>query len=131
MKVLTIMICAMGMMSLASAENAASPRVSPTDAKNHIGETASVCGKVVDNKVAKYGIAGHGKPVTFDLDQPEPNAQFYFVAFGAEPGGPQEVVSAYQGKRVCVTGKINEAPGGGPFIMAADRAQIQVQPESK
>jgi hypothetical protein len=56
---------------------------------------------------------------------------FYFVAFGAQPGGPQEVVGAYQGKRVCVTGKINETPAGSPFIMAADRAMVQVQPESK
>jgi len=30
-----------------------------------------------------------------------------------------------------VTGKINEAATGGPFIMAADRSQVQAQPEPK
>ncbi len=123
--------------SLSFAQNAAStpsappPRVAPADAKNHVGETAIVCGKVVDNKVPRYGLSGHGKPVTFDLDEPQPNPVFYFVAFGTQDGGPQEVVAAYQGKRVCVTGKINMQPTAAPFILAADRSQIKVQPEGQ
>ncbi len=116
--------------TIAFAQNAAPARVNPADAKNHLGEVASVCGKVVDAKVSKYGIGGRGKPVSFDLDQPEPNPVFYFVAFGTQPEGPQEAVSAYQGKLVCVTGKITEA-SSGPFIMAADRSQIKLQPEKK
>ena len=131
MKTLIVTIFLTGLLPLVCAQSAAPPKVNPTDAKNHVGETVVVCGKVVDNKVPKYGIAGHGKPVSFDLDQPEPNPVFYFVAFGAPPAGPQEVIAAYQGKRVCVTGKINEAATGGPFIMAPDRSQIQVQAESK
>jgi hypothetical protein len=131
MKTLIVTIFMTGLLPFALAQSAAPPKISPADAKNHVGETAVVCGKVVDNKVAKYGIAGHGKPVSFDLDQAEPSPVFYFVAFGEKPGGPQEVISAYQGKRVCVTGKINEAATGGPFIMAADRSQVQAQPEPK
>ena len=131
MKTLISMLFFTGLLPLAFAQSAAPLRVNPTDAKNHVGETVVVCGKVVDNKVPKYGIAGHGKPVSFNLDQPDPNPVFYFVAFGAPPAGPQEVIAAYQGKRVCVTGKINEAATGGPFIMAPDRSQIQVQAESK
>jgi hypothetical protein len=132
MKTLMIMMGAMGLLSLAFAQTAPPPLVNPVDAKNHIGETATVCGKVVDTKVSKYGIQGHGKPVTFDLDQPEPNPVFSFVAFGAEPGGPKEVVDAYNGKRVCVTGKITVVPtGGSPFIMAGDRSQIKPQAGDK
>jgi hypothetical protein len=133
MKTLLVTVLVMGLGPLAVAQNATTttPKVKPADAKNHIGETVTVCGKVVDTKVPKYGIAGHGKPVSFDLDQPEPNPVFYFVAFGAQPGGPDEVIAAYQGKNVCVTGKINEANSGGPFIMAADRTQIKPQTDTK
>ena len=108
--------------------NATPPRIKPTDAKNHAGETVTVCGNVVDIKVNKYGIAGHGKPVIFDLDQPEPNPVFYFVTFGEKPGGPQEAISAYKGKSVCVTGKI-VLLASVPYIMADDRSKIKPQAE--
>ncbi|MGA8541427.1 MAG: hypothetical protein WB566_18130, partial [Terriglobales bacterium] len=64
------------------------PRIKAAEAKNHIGEMATVCGKVVDSrKIGKYGLGGYGKPVTFDLDQPETNSVFYFVTFGVLPEG--------------------------------------------
>lgn len=106
------------------------PRVAPADAKNHMDEMVVVCGKVVDNKVSKYGLAGRGKPVTFDIDQPDPNPVFFFVAFGTKPAGPEEVIAAYQGKNVCVTGKITEA-SGVPYIMVAERTQVKLQGDSK
>src|SRR5271165_2282789 len=117
---------------LALAPSAPAPMVTPADAKNHIGETVTVCGKVVDSrKIPRYGIAGHGKPISFDLDQPEASSVFYFVAFGAQPGGPDEVIAAYKDKRVCVTGKIAGSGSGAPFILAADRTQIKVQTDNK
>ena len=123
-------MCIAGLLPLAAAQNSTPPRVAPGEAKNHPGETVTVCGKVVDNRVTKYGIAGHGKPVTFDLDQPEPHPVFFFVTFGSESGtNPEEAQAAYQGKRVCVTGKITMA--AVPYIMAADRSQIKIQPEDK
>jgi hypothetical protein len=133
MKTLIVMLCVAGLSALAFAQSAPSappPRVAPSDAKTHIGETVTVCGKVVDTKIPKYGLAGHGKPVSFDLDQPEPHPVFYFVAFGAL-GVPEEVVTAYKDKSVCVTGKISMPAAGTPFIMAADRSQIKPQPEGK
>lgn len=112
------------------AQNARPPHVDPPDAKNHVGETAVVCGKVVDAKISKYGIGGRGKPVTFDIDQPEPNQVFYFVTFGSPGDNPEEAVSAYQGKHVCVTGKISTA-ASGPYILAADRSQIKTDAAGK
>jgi hypothetical protein len=129
MKTLIVMMCMTGLSALAFAQSATPPRITAVDAKNHNGEMVTVCGKVVDTKIPKYGLAGHGKPVTFDLDQPEPNPVFYFLTFGSQSGGPQEAVAAYQGKRVCVTGKINMT--SAPFIMADDRSQIKLQPEGK
>lgn len=127
-KILMTLVCAMGGCALALAQAAApaaSPaRVSPADAKNHIGETVTVCGKVVESRISKYGIAGHGKPVIFYLDQPEASAVFYFATFGSKDGGPDEALAAYNGKSVCVSGKVSTA-SEIPYIMAADRSTIK------
>jgi hypothetical protein len=131
MKTLIVMVCSISLCSLGIAQEARPARVNPSDAMKHIGETATVCGKVVDTKVTRYGIAGHGKPVSFDLDQPEPNPVFFFVAFGTQPAGPQEAIEAYKGKNVCVTGKIDAQASRPPFIMAADRGQIKLEEEKK
>jgi len=132
MKTLIVMMCMTGLSPLAFAQSATPPRIAASEAKKHAGETVTVCGKVVDTKIPKYGLAGRGKPITFDLDQPEPKPVFFFVAFGSHEGGPKEAVAAYQGKRVCVTGKIETtAEPAVPFIMAADRSQIKPQAEGK
>jgi hypothetical protein len=89
-----------------------------------------VCGKVVDTRVSRYGLPNHGKPVTFDLEQPEPNPVFYFVTFGTQPEGPQEALAAYRGKSVCVTGKI-AVQAAVPYILATDRSKIKPEAESK
>jgi hypothetical protein len=129
-KILMALICAMGSCALAFAQAAAPAaapaHVSPADAKNHVGETATICGKVAESKPNKYGIAGHGKPVLFFLDQPEASAVFYFVAFGTKEGGPDEVTAAYTGKNVCVTGPITIS-SGRPYIMVQDRTAIKTK----
>ncbi len=52
MKTLIVMLFMTGLLALAFAQSARAPaHVTPADAKNHIGETAVVCGKVVDAKV--------------------------------------------------------------------------------
>ncbi len=130
MRTLIVTMCMTGLSLLGYGQNAAPPRITAADAKKHVGDTVTVCGKVVDTKVSRYGLAGRGKPVSFDLDQPEPNPVFYFVAFGAQPAGPEEVLAAYKGKSVCVTGRI-AAVAGVPYIMAADRSLIKTQAEAK
>src|SRR6202158_514948 len=106
MNALIVMMCMTGLSPLAFAQSAKPPRITASEAKKHAGETVTVCGKVVDTKIPKYGLAGRGKPVTFDLDQPEPKPVFFFVAFGSHEGGPKEAVAAYQGKRGGVRGKL-------------------------
>ena len=132
MRKLSAIALLVGLLSLAMAQNAAPKRLTTADANNHVGETAAVCGTVVDSKVEKNGLYGHGFPVSFYLDQPEPTAVFYFIAFGTQKGGPQEAIAAYKGKRLCVTGKIESMPSGGsPFILAANRSQAKVEPAAK
>jgi len=102
-RTLTLMICMTALANLGLGQSAQStpgtpaapatpaappPRIKAAEAKNHIGEMVTVCGKVVDNrKIGKYGLGGYGKPVSFDLDQPETNSVFYFVTFGVLPEG--------------------------------------------
>ncbi|MGA2373993.1 MAG: hypothetical protein ABSF72_00630 [Candidatus Sulfotelmatobacter sp.] len=129
-KTLILTMCITGLLPLVSAQSAP-PRITSADAKSHSGETATVCGKVVDTKISKYALAGRGKPVNFDLDQPEPNPVFFFVTFGSQAGSnPEEAQAAYQGKSVCVTGKI-AVVAAVPYIMAADRSQIKIHAEDK
>lgn len=123
-RTLIVVSCLTTLAALALGQSNTQPRIGASDAKNHIGQSAIVCGKVVETKIPKYGLAGHGKPISFYLDQPEASSVFYFVTFGSGPEGKQEVVSAYDGKRVCVTGEINQVSGKA-FIMAADRSQIK------
>lgn len=131
MRKLIVMMCMVALLPLALAEEKKSPRIPPTDAKNHVGETAIVCGKVVDIKVAKYGLSGHGKLVVFDIDQPEPNPVFTFMTFGSKEGGPQEAIDAYKDKNVCVTGSITKPPSGPPSIFVLDRTAVAVAPDAK
>jgi hypothetical protein len=123
-------ICAMGLSAIAQAQAATPAKVTVADAIKHAGETVTVCGKVVDTKVSRYGIGGRGKPVNFDLEQPEPTPVFFFTTFGTQAGGPDEAIAAYKGKGVCVTGKI-ETEHGTPFMLIVDRTGIKVQTDAK
>jgi hypothetical protein len=125
-----VLLVSCTMVLAAFAQDSSTSRIAPIEAKNHIGQPVTVCGKVVQTKISKYGLAGHGKPVTFYLDQPEPDSVFYFVAFGSKDDGPQEAVSAYDGKRVCVTGQVDQV-SGKVFIMASDRSQIKPDTPAK
>ncbi len=129
-KELLVLSALSGFPLLLAAQQNPPARIAPADAKNHISEDATVCGKVVEAKVAKYGLAGHGRPVSFYLDQTEANAPFHFVTFGSKPEGPKEAVAAYDGKQVCVSGQINQV-SGETFILATDRSQIKLDTPAK
>ncbi len=130
MRNLILTTCLAAMMPLAWAQEAkTAPRLSPADAKKHPGETITVCGKVVDTMVGKYGIARHGKPVMFYLDQPRASQVFYFVSFGSKELGPKEVLDAYTDKNVCVTGKVTMSSDRA-YIMADNRDNIKIQADA-
>jgi hypothetical protein len=113
-----------GLITSAFGQTGKSPII-PADANNHIGEKVTVCGKVVDTKVSKYALSGHGHPVNLDLDQPEPNPSFFLVTFGSEGEKPEQVAASYQGKQLCATGKVSQLQGV-PFMMISESGQIQL-----
>ena len=93
------------------------------EAKHHIGEHASVCGKVVDTR---YAAKTRGAPTFLNLDKAYPNPIFTVVIWGESRekfGAPEE---KYRNQQVCVEGEITNYRGT-PEIVASDPAQIKIQ----
>jgi hypothetical protein len=106
-----------------AAAYAGVPRLLSYHAKNHFRETATVCGLVVSTE---YSASSRRSPTFLDLDHPSPQQPFTIVIWGADRekfGTPE---ATYAGKRVCVTGTIQDYLGT-PEIVATDPAQIVTQ----
>ncbi len=110
--------------STASASPAAKT-IPAAEASNHIGEIATVCGKVV---TTRYAASSRGGPTFLNLDKPYPEQVFTVVIWGDDRtkfGRPED---DYRGKAICATGKI-ETYRGSPQIVASDPGQLKIQPE--
>jgi len=92
-------------------------------AQNHIGEKATVCGKVVSSH---YASSSNGEPTFLNLDEPYPNHVFTAVIWGEnrEKFGEPEV--KYKGKNICIKGKIKEYRGIAQIILYSE-SQISVK----
>jgi hypothetical protein len=97
--------------------------ISTAEAKNHVGERATVCGEVASTH---YAARSRGNPTFINLDKPYPDQIFTVLIWGSDRpkfGDPEE---AYRSKRICVTGKISDYKGV-PEIVAYEPSQIKVQ----
>ena len=95
-------------------------KLTTTEAKDHIGEQATVCGKVASGR---YAATTRGKPTFLDLDKPYPDQLFTVLIWGenrAKFGTPEET---YRNKDICVTGRI-QSYRGEPEIIASVPAQL-------
>ena len=100
----------------------AAETITAAEAKDHTGETATVCGKVVS---ARYAASSRGRPTFLNLDKPYPNHVFTAVIWGdnrAKFGKPEEEV---KDKEICVSGMI-ESYRGKPQIEVSNPKQIRV-----
>jgi DNA/RNA endonuclease YhcR with UshA esterase domain len=103
----------------------AQKKYSTSEAKEHFGETATVCGEVVSTR---YAASTKGQPTFLNLDKPYPNQVFTIVIWGnnrSKFGTPED---NYKGKRICVSGKIT-AYAGLPEIVVDDPKQIRIDAE--
>jgi len=97
--------------------------ISAAEAKNHVGEQATVCGEVT---TTRYAARSRGNLTFINLDKPYPNQIFTVVIWGGDHpkfGDPEE---AYRSKRICVTGKVTDYKGV-PEIVAHEPLQIKIQ----
>lgn len=95
------------------------------DAKNHIGERATVCGPVVDTHWAS---GSKGKPTFLNIGKPYPDSGRFVVVIWIDyrASFPQPPEGYYLGKTICVTGLIEEYQGI-PQIEAKHPNQIEEQ----
>ena len=118
----SIVVLAFCLLSLPSLQ-AQAKKLTTSEAKDHIGDRATVCGKVVSTHYAK---SSKGEPTFLNLDEPYPKEVFTILIWGSDRekfGTPED---EYKGLRVCVTGKIINFRGR-PEIVATERGQIEIQ----
>jgi hypothetical protein len=102
---------------------AQSSKITAPQAKDHVGEVQTVCGKAVSTR---YALGSKGQPTFLNLDQPYPKEIFTILIWGEDRskfGAPE---TEYRGKNVCVTGKITSYRGT-PEIVATESSQIVAQ----
>jgi hypothetical protein len=101
----------------------AQKKLTTGEAKDHAGETATVCGKVVSSH---YAGNSKGTPTFLNLDEPYPREVFTIVIWGenlSKFGNPE---SKYRDKDACVTGLI-KIYRGMPEVVASEPSQIEIQ----
>jgi hypothetical protein len=111
--ILAIAICA-------TPQNA---NLTAREAKDHIAEVRTVCGKVASTH---YATGSKGQPTFLNLDEPYPKEIFTILIWGSDRvkfGTPE---SKYRNSQVCVNGKI-ELYRGVPEIIATEPSQITPQ----
>ena len=97
--------------------------ITASEAKNHIGESATVCGKVVS---AHYAASSRSQPTFLNLDEPYPRQIFTIVIWGSERPKFGQPEVKYEDKSVCVTGRIKEYRGV-PEVIAYEPTQVKIQ----
>lgn len=103
--------------------SSAKQRLTAAEAKAHVGEQATVCGRV-----AGFHQATHieDDPTFINLDKPYPNQIFAILIWVYDLPKFGNLEKDYLGKQVCVTGKI-KILGKVPEIVAHDPAVIKLQ----
>jgi hypothetical protein len=107
--------------ALALAQDAT--RLTAAEAQNHVGENATVCGKVAST----YYAATKGRRPTFlNIDKPYPYEIFTVLIWGSDRLRFDTPEERYKDKSICATGKISSYRGV-PQIIARDPEQIKLQ----
>jgi hypothetical protein len=98
-------------------------KITAREAKDHVGEVQTVCGKVAS---AHYSTRSKGQPTFLNLDEPYPKQIFTILIWGSDRSKFGTPETKYQDAKVCVTGKITSF-GGKPEIVATDPSQFVQQ----
>jgi hypothetical protein len=121
-KSIVTMLCLLG-VALFNAQAAQSKKLTAAEAKDHVGERATVCGKVASTR---YAASTRGSPTFINLDEPYPRQVFTIVIWGSDRSKFGEPEEKYRDMKVCATGKISSYRGV-PEIVASEPSQIEAQ----
>ena len=111
------------LLLLAAAALPQTQHITAREAKNHVGEKATVCGRVAG---IHFVSSGKGQPTFVHFDEQYPNQVFTLVIWGTDRpkfGRPEDL---YRNKDLCVTGKITSYLEV-PEIVASNPNQVQIQ----
>lgn len=122
--------CSLLLAAVASSQSPTDAAIKTSEAKNHVGEQAEVCGTVVSTRLSRYGVAGRGRPTYLFFGKPYPDQVFIAVTWAPGTSNPPAPEFHYEGKLVCVTGKIVDA-AGTPEIITHEASQIKMQSSEK
>lgn len=95
-------------------------KITAAEAKDHVGETRTVCGKVVSTH---YASGSKGQPTFLNLDEPYPKEVFTILIWGSDRAKFGTPETKYKDAKVCVTGKITSFRGKAEII-ATEPSQI-------
>jgi hypothetical protein len=109
------------LMALCTA--AQTNKITAREAKDHVGELQTVCGKVASTHFAS---GSKGQPTFLNLDEPYPKEVFTILIWGSDRAKFGVPETKYQDAKVCVTGKITSYRGT-PEIVATGPSQIVQQ----
>jgi hypothetical protein len=105
------------------AAHSKTKRITASEAKDHIGERATVCGQVA---TTRYADRTKGQPTFLNLDAAYPNQLFTIVIWRSDRAKFGEPEKRYRHTRVCATGMI-KSYRGIPEIDAHDPSDIEIQ----
>jgi hypothetical protein len=121
MKTRRLLIVISFLVALGLAQDAA--RLTAAEAQNHVGESATVCGKVASTY---YAFTKGRRPTFLSIDKPYPNEIFTVLIWGSDRLKFDTPEERYKHKSICATGQITSYRGVAQII-AHDPEQIKIQ----
>jgi hypothetical protein len=118
-------IISIGLFFFLTASSFAQPQaghLTAADAKNHVGERATVCGNVASTH---FAARTKGSPTFLNLDEPYPKQIFIILIWGSDRAKFGDPEAKYANKKVCVTGLIKDYKGTSE-VVAEQPSQIEI-----
>ena len=119
----TLRLVGLVLFCFATSAKPQAGHITAVEAKNHIGERATVCGSVVSTH---YAARSKGNPTFLNLDEPYPRQIFAILIWGSDRSKFGDPEAKYENKKVCVTGLIKDYRGV-PEVIAEQPSQIEIQ----
>ena len=120
--IIVLLLCLVALAPL-SARQRKTQTITAEQAKNHIGETARVCGLVAS---LHFAFKTRGQPPFLNLGKPYPHQVFTAVSWGLDRGKFGDPEQHYLNRRVCVTGPIT-VYHGQPEMILKDPKQVETR----
>lgn len=106
-----------------AASSATTDKITPDQARAHVGKRATVCGVVAS---ANFATRSRRQPTFLNLDKPYPDHIFTAVIWIEDRpkfGTPE---TEMKGKRICVSGLVEQYQGR-PQIILRERSQLTTE----